>query len=130
MSRQLVLPSRPVTLSAPGIMSLRGSMASLHAPLPTLRLVPRGTLRTARGRCDSLGLHRSGLAPPTPCRSPDALPASGIIDSSGSPVMAGLDDGTVGLIAGAQKRYALVAARDAVSPVTPKQAACARRPGS
>src|SRR6266404_1286466 len=28
--------------------------------------------RTARGRCRSLLLHRSGLAPPTPCRSPGA----------------------------------------------------------
>ena len=28
--------------------------------------------RTARGRCGSLRLHRSGLAPPTPCRSPGA----------------------------------------------------------
>jgi hypothetical protein len=28
--------------------------------------------RTARGRCGSLLLHRSGLAPPTPCRSPGA----------------------------------------------------------
>ena len=29
--------------------------------------------RTARGRCGSLLLHRSGLSPPTPCRSPGAL---------------------------------------------------------
>ena len=29
-------------------------------------------LRTTRGRCDSLRLHRSGLAPPTPCRPPGA----------------------------------------------------------
>jgi len=50
----------------------RGSMAGLHAPLPTLRRRPRGCLRTARGRCGSLFLHRSGLAPPTPCRSPGA----------------------------------------------------------
>jgi hypothetical protein len=28
--------------------------------------------RTAKGRCGSLLLHRSGLAPPTPCRSPGA----------------------------------------------------------
>ena len=28
--------------------------------------------RTARGRCGSLLLHRSGLAPPAPCRSPGA----------------------------------------------------------
>src|SRR5271170_3431571 len=48
-------------------------MAGLYAPLPTLRPRPRGRVRTARGRCGSLFLHRSGLAPPTPCRSPGAL---------------------------------------------------------
>jgi len=47
-------------------------MAGLCSPLPTLRRRPRGSLRTARGRCGSLLLHRSGLAPPTPCRSPGA----------------------------------------------------------
>jgi hypothetical protein len=47
-------------------------MAGLHVPLPTLRRHPRGCLRTARGRCESLILHRSGLAPPTPCRPPGA----------------------------------------------------------
>ena len=36
--------------------------------LPTLRPYPRGHRRTARGRCGSLHLHRSGLSPPTPCR--------------------------------------------------------------
>jgi len=46
-----------------------GSMAGLHAPLPTLRRHPRGYQRTARGRCDSLSLHRNGLSPPTLCRS-------------------------------------------------------------
>ena len=48
-------------------------MAGLYAPLPTLRRRPRGRLRTARGRCGSLLLHRSGLPPHTPCRSPGAL---------------------------------------------------------
>src|SRR5271169_4738250 len=48
-------------------------MGGLCAPLPTLRPRPRGRVRTARGRCGSLFLHRSGLAPPTPCRSPGAL---------------------------------------------------------
>ena len=48
-------------------------MAGLYAPLPTLRRRPRGRLRTARGRCGSLLLHRSGLSPPTACRSPGAL---------------------------------------------------------
>jgi hypothetical protein len=50
----------------------RGSMVGLHVPLPTLRRHSRECLRTARGRCGSLLLHRSGLAPPTPCRSPGA----------------------------------------------------------
>src|SRR5580704_18088311 len=62
-------------------------MASLRDPLPTLRLAPHGTRRTAWGRCDSLGLHRRGLAPPAPCRSPGALPAAESSDSP--PVMAG-----------------------------------------
>jgi len=52
--------------------SFRGSMAGLYDPLPTLRSRPRGRQRTARGRCGSLLLHRSGLSPPTPCRSPGA----------------------------------------------------------
>jgi hypothetical protein len=50
----------------PGL-GFRGSMAGLCPPLPTLRRRPRGRQRTARGRCRSLLLHRSGLAPPTPC---------------------------------------------------------------
>src|SRR5262249_57172914 len=54
-------------------LGFRGSMAGLCPPLPTLRRRPRGRQRTARGRCRSLLLHRSGLAPPTPCRSPGAL---------------------------------------------------------
>jgi hypothetical protein len=33
---------------------------------------PRGPLRMTRGRCGSLLLHRKGLAPSTPCRSPGA----------------------------------------------------------
>jgi len=50
----------------------RGSMAGLHVPLPMLRRHPRGCLAVRRGRCGSLFLHRNGLAPPTPCRSPGA----------------------------------------------------------
>ena len=46
----------------------RGSMAGLYSPLPTLRRHPRERLRTARGRCGSLLLHRKGLAPSTSCR--------------------------------------------------------------
>src|SRR3954453_20725391 len=49
-------------------------MAGLHDPLPTLRQYPHGDRRTARGRCGSLFLHRSGLSPPTSCQSPGALP--------------------------------------------------------
>jgi hypothetical protein len=52
---------------------IRGSMAGPYAPLPTLRRHPRRRLRTARGRRGLLLLQRSGLAPPTPCRSPGAL---------------------------------------------------------
>ena len=48
-------------------------MAGLYAPLPTLRSCPRGQLRTDRGRRGLLLLHRSGLSPHTPCRSPGAL---------------------------------------------------------
>src|SRR3982074_2110606 len=50
-------------------------MAGLCPPLPTLRARPRGRQRTARGRCGSLLLHRNGLAPSTPCRSPGAREA-------------------------------------------------------
>src|SRR5262245_19860434 len=46
----------------------RGSMAGLCTPLPTLRLYLHRHLRTARGRCGSLLLHRGGLSRPTPCR--------------------------------------------------------------
>src|SRR5271155_1120793 len=48
-------------------------MAGLCAPLSTLRQYPQGYLRMTRGRCGSLLLHRDGLAPSTPCRSPGAL---------------------------------------------------------
>src|SRR5271155_2605909 len=91
MTRRDVLPSRLVTLSAPGIRPFRGSMASLRDPLPTLRLAPHGTRRTARGRCDSLGLHRGGLAPPAPCRSPGALPPAIKIDPCPGAMGDGID---------------------------------------
>src|SRR5450631_2048257 len=48
-------------------------MAGLCAPLSTLRQYHRRYLRMTRGRCGSLLLHRDGLAPSTPCRSPGAL---------------------------------------------------------
>jgi hypothetical protein len=56
----------------PVVTGCRGSMAGLHAPLSTLRNGPHGPLRMTRGRCGSLGLHRRGLSPHTPCRYPGA----------------------------------------------------------
>jgi hypothetical protein len=73
LTRSSVLPSGTSTPSAPGILDFRGSMAGLHAPLPTLRRHPHGCLRTAWGRYGLLALYRNGLAPSTPCRSPGAL---------------------------------------------------------
>src|ERR1700724_486513 len=67
-----VLPSALRKASALGVCFSRGSMAGLCVPLPTLRPCPYGQRRTARGRCGSLLLHRGGLAPPTPRRSPGA----------------------------------------------------------
>ena len=72
ISHPFVLPSAQLTASALGKTFFRGSMAGLCTPLPTLRRHPHGCLRTARGRRGSLLLHRSGLPPPTPCRSPGA----------------------------------------------------------
>src|SRR5208283_5094009 len=54
-------------------------MAGLCAPLPTLRQPPREGRRTAWGRCGSIFLHRNGLAPSTPCRSPGALSKLGVL---------------------------------------------------
>jgi hypothetical protein len=68
-----VLPSASQRRRHPGYESLRGSMAGLCAPLPTLRRRPYGRQRTARGQCGSLLRHRVGLAPTTRCRSPGAL---------------------------------------------------------
>ena len=53
---------------------------ALPAPLPTLRACPRGHARTAWGRCGLLALHRNGLSPSTPCRSPGALPLANSSD--------------------------------------------------
>src|SRR6201982_3729838 len=65
-------------------------MAGLYAPLPTLRRRPRGRLRTARGRCGLLLLHRAGLAPPTPGRSPGALvPTKSILTAANVPIIGG-----------------------------------------
>jgi GAF domain len=53
-----------------------GARSSIGVPLlkgkELLRRGPRGPLRMTRGRCGSLLLHRKGLAPSTPCRSPGA----------------------------------------------------------
>src|SRR5271170_2777725 len=54
-------------------------MAGLCAPLSTLRQYPQGYLRMTRGQCGSLLLHRDGLPPSTPCRSPGALRFSPIV---------------------------------------------------
>ena len=72
MTRSDVLPSTICTVSAPKIGLFRGSMAGLCAPLSTLRRDPRGPPRMTWGRCGSLLLHRKGLSPSTPCRSPGA----------------------------------------------------------
>src|ERR1700687_3724094 len=44
---------------------------------------PYGRLRTARGRCGSLLLHRKGLAPSAPCRAPGAPPKTCTIPDIG-----------------------------------------------
>jgi hypothetical protein len=58
----------------------------LRAPLPTSRLPPHGDLRTARGRCGALDLHRRGLAPPAPCQSPGKSGRSVAVSASGERV--------------------------------------------
>ena len=65
----LLLPRRH---RHPGLNCFRRSQPGLHTPLSTLRVTPRGATRMTRGRCGSLPLHRSGLSPPTSCRSPGA----------------------------------------------------------
>src|SRR5271168_5092038 len=62
-------------------------MAGLYAPLPTLRRRPRGGLRTDRGRRGLLLLHRSGLSPHTPCRSPGALTRVAACTLARSPIV-------------------------------------------
>src|SRR5215471_12821169 len=68
-------------------------MAGLHAPLPTLRSRPRGRPRTAWGRCGLLLLHRSGLSPHTPCRSPGALTRVAACTLARSPIRDPLIEG-------------------------------------
>src|SRR6516225_29459 len=62
-------------------------MAGLYAPLPTLRSHPRGGRRTDRGRRGLLLLHRSGLSPHTPCRSPGALTRVAACTLARSPIV-------------------------------------------
>src|SRR5580704_14924339 len=68
-------------------------MAGLYAPLPTLRSHPRGGLRTDRGRRGLLLLHRSGLSPHTPCRSPGALTRVAACTLARSPIRDPLSEG-------------------------------------
>src|ERR1700724_1828205 len=68
-------------------------MAGLYAPLPTLRSHPRGGLRTDRGRRGLLLLHRSGLSPHTPCRSPGALTRVAACTLALSPIRDTLSEG-------------------------------------
>src|SRR5437870_13409485 len=68
-------------------------MAGLYAPLPTLRSHPRGGLRTDRGRRRLLLLHRSGLSPHTPCRSPGALTRVAACTLARSPLRDPLSEG-------------------------------------
>jgi hypothetical protein len=66
----------------PEFYFFRGSMAGLCTPLSTLRHNPHGFRRTTRGQCGSLLLHRDGLSPSSPCRSPGALRRSATFYSS------------------------------------------------
>src|ERR1700751_642143 len=68
-------------------------MAGLYVPLPTLRSHPRGGLRTDRGRRGLLLLHRSGLSPHTPCRSPGALTHVAACTLARSPIRDPLPEG-------------------------------------
>src|SRR5262250_1019757 len=68
-------------------------MAGLYAPLPTLRSHPRGGRRTDRGRRGLLLLHRSGLSPHTPCRSPGALTRVAACTLARSPIRDPLIEG-------------------------------------
>ena len=74
ITRPSVLPSASGKASAPGMRGqFRGSIA-WPMPCPCQRFADTlaECLRMTRGRCGSLLLHRSGLAPPTPCQSPGA----------------------------------------------------------
>ena len=72
MTRIPVSPSAVTTASASQLTLSRLKWLDYTHPCRTLRPRPRGRRRTARGRCGSLFLHRSGLAPPTRRRPPGA----------------------------------------------------------
>src|SRR5215472_754231 len=72
LSHPPLLPSAATTARHPGLHCFRRSQPGLYTPLSTLRVTPRGATCMTRGRCGSLPLHRSGLSPPTSCRSPGA----------------------------------------------------------
>ena len=86
MPGSLTTPGRPgARADAPGCIAFHNmhgvgtqdrNLSRLNGwpmrPLSTLRRGPRGPLRVTRGRCGSLFLHRKGLAPSTPRRSPGA----------------------------------------------------------
>ena len=73
MARPAVWPSALWTASACG-KKPAFEARWLACALPYRRFADNlaGALRTARGRCGALQLHRSGPAPPAPCRSPGA----------------------------------------------------------
>ena len=52
----------------PDFPSFRGSIPRLHVPLSTLHAQPRDWSRMTRGRCGSLGLHRTALSSAPPRR--------------------------------------------------------------
>ena len=57
-------------IGTPGLNCFRRSIPRLHAPLSTLRVLPRGSdPRMTRGQCGSLLLHCNGLSPSISCRS-------------------------------------------------------------
>jgi hypothetical protein len=71
--RPSVLPSVSGTTSAPGKRVLsRLNGWPVRSPVNASLMPSRATAHDS-GRCGSLLLHRDGLAPSTPCRSPGAL---------------------------------------------------------
>jgi len=72
LTHTIVLPSASQTASALQTKLSRLNGWPAQSPADASRSASRPKTRTARGRCGSLLLHRSGLSPPTPCRSPGA----------------------------------------------------------